>query len=79
MVREKVRILARDLGLELVERTEGPEELGGLQGFKAWMAERAAAASATSATTRSWRGRSASTVRMAAKPKPAGRRRPTDG
>ncbi len=43
VVGEKVRILARDLGLELVERSERPEDLGGLEGFKAWMAERALA------------------------------------
>jgi hypothetical protein len=43
VVGEKVRILARDLGLELVEHTEGPADLGGLEGFKAWMAERAMA------------------------------------
>ncbi len=43
VVQEKVRILARDLGLELVESAERPEDLGGLEGFKAWMAERALA------------------------------------
>ncbi len=40
---EKKRILARDLGLELVESAERPEDLGGLESFKAWMAERALA------------------------------------
>lgn len=40
---EKKRLLARDLGLELVESPEQPEELGGLVTFKAWMAERALA------------------------------------
>jgi hypothetical protein len=43
VIGEKVRILARDLGLELVERIEGPDDLGGLEGFKAWMTERALA------------------------------------
>jgi len=40
---EKKRLLARDLGLELVESTQRPEDLGGLPGFKAWMEERALA------------------------------------
>ncbi|WP_242345129.1 AAA family ATPase [Anaeromyxobacter terrae] len=40
---EKKRLLARDLGLELVESAEGPDDLGGLPGFKAWMEERALA------------------------------------
>jgi hypothetical protein len=40
---EKKRLLARDLGLELVESTERPEDLGGLPAFKAWMQERALA------------------------------------
>jgi hypothetical protein len=40
---EKKRLLARDLGLELVASTEGPDDLGGLPGFKAWMEERALA------------------------------------
>ncbi|WP_242355682.1 AAA family ATPase [Anaeromyxobacter sp. SG64] len=40
---EKKRLLARDLGLELVESAEGPSDLGGLAGFKAWMEERALA------------------------------------
>jgi hypothetical protein len=40
---EKKRLLARDLGLELVDSSERPEDLGGLPGFKAWMEERALA------------------------------------
>jgi hypothetical protein len=40
---EKKRILARDLGLELAESVGRPEDLGGLESFKAWMAERALA------------------------------------
>jgi hypothetical protein len=40
---EKKRILADDLGLELVEGTAAPEDLGGLDGFKSWLAERALA------------------------------------
>ncbi len=40
---EKKRLLSRDLGLELVESAEGPDDLGGLPGFKAWMEERALA------------------------------------
>ena len=40
---EKKRLLARDLGLELVESTQRPEDLGGLPGIKAWMEERALA------------------------------------
>jgi hypothetical protein len=40
---EKKRLLARDLGLELVESSERPEDLGGLPGFKSWMEERALA------------------------------------
>jgi hypothetical protein len=40
---EKKRLLARDLGLELVESSERPEDLGGLATFKAWMEERALA------------------------------------
>jgi hypothetical protein len=40
---EKKRLLARDLGLELVESSERVEDLGGLPGFKAWMEERALA------------------------------------
>jgi hypothetical protein len=40
---EKKRILARDLGLELVETGERIEDVGGLHAFKGWMAERALA------------------------------------
>jgi hypothetical protein len=40
---EKKRLLARDLGLELVESPERAEDLGGLPAFKAWMEERALA------------------------------------
>ena len=40
---EKSRLLAADLGLELVDSPEGPEDLGGLKTFKAWMEERALA------------------------------------
>jgi hypothetical protein len=40
---EKKRLLARDLGLELVESPDRPEDVGGLSGFKAWMEERALA------------------------------------
>ena len=40
---EKKRLLARDLGLELVESAETPDDLGGLPVFKAWMEERALA------------------------------------
>jgi hypothetical protein len=40
---EKERLLARDLGLELVKSAEGPDDLGGLPGFKGWMEERALA------------------------------------
>jgi len=40
---EKTRLLASDLGLELVEALEGPEDLGGLRTFKVWMEERALA------------------------------------
>lgn len=43
VVAEKKRLLARDLGLELVDTPERPEDLGGLAGFKAWMEERALA------------------------------------
>jgi SpoVK/Ycf46/Vps4 family AAA+-type ATPase len=42
-VAEKERLLARDLGLELVESLEGPEAIGGLASFKGWMEERALA------------------------------------
>ncbi len=40
---EKKRLLARDLGLDLVESPDRPEDLGGLPAFKAWMEERALA------------------------------------
>jgi hypothetical protein len=40
---EKKRILASDLGLELVESGERLQDLGGLDAFKGWMAERALA------------------------------------
>jgi hypothetical protein len=40
---EKKRLLARDLGLELVDSPERAEDLGGLPAFKAWMEERALA------------------------------------
>lgn len=40
---EKARLLAADRGLELVEVKERPEDLGGLEGFKAWIGERALA------------------------------------
>jgi hypothetical protein len=43
VVAEKERLLARDLGLELVESMDGPEAIGGLATFKAWMEERALA------------------------------------
>jgi hypothetical protein len=43
IVNEKERLLARDLGLELVDTSEGIEGIGGLDGFKAWMEERALA------------------------------------
>jgi len=46
---EKKRLLARDLGLEIVEAPEGPEDLGGLDTFKAWMDERALAFDADAA------------------------------
>lgn len=38
---EKRRILSRDLGLDDVELTEKPEDIGGLESFKAWLFERA--------------------------------------
>ncbi len=41
VLQEKQRLLARDRGLEIVEATEGPDDLGGLEAFKAWMSERA--------------------------------------
>jgi hypothetical protein len=40
---DKSRLLASDLGLELVNSPERPEDLGGLAQFKAWMEERALA------------------------------------
>jgi hypothetical protein len=40
---EKKRLLARDLGLELVDSAERIQDLGGVPGFKAWMEERALA------------------------------------
>jgi hypothetical protein len=40
---EKKRLLAADLGLELVETPDRPEDLGGLAAFKSWMDERALA------------------------------------
>lgn len=40
---EKQRLLAHDRGLELVEVTEQPDDLGGLESFKAWIRERALA------------------------------------
>jgi hypothetical protein len=40
---EKRRILSRDLGLEDVEVLERPEDVGGLETFKAWLFERAQA------------------------------------
>jgi SpoVK/Ycf46/Vps4 family AAA+-type ATPase len=43
VITEKRRILARDLGLEDVEVMERPEDVGGLETFKAWLFERAQA------------------------------------
>jgi hypothetical protein len=40
---DKKRSLASDLGLEMVEASERPEDLGGFESFKAWMSERALA------------------------------------
>ncbi len=40
---EKRRILSRDLGLEDIESLEQPEDIGGLESFKAWLFERAQA------------------------------------
>jgi SpoVK/Ycf46/Vps4 family AAA+-type ATPase len=40
---EKRRILSRDLGLEDVDTLERPEDIGGLESFKAWLFERAQA------------------------------------
>ena len=42
---EKRRILSRDLGLEDIETLEKPEDIGGLETFKAWLSERALAMS----------------------------------
>ena len=42
---EKRRILSRDLGLEDVEVLEKPDDVGGLETFKAWLFERAQAMS----------------------------------
>ncbi|MFO0756666.1 MAG: AAA family ATPase [Byssovorax sp.] len=42
---EKRRILSRDLGLEDIETLEQPEDIGGLESFKAWLFERAQAMS----------------------------------
>ena len=43
IVEEKERLLARDLGLELVDSGDGTDAIGGLASFKAWMEERALA------------------------------------
>jgi SpoVK/Ycf46/Vps4 family AAA+-type ATPase len=43
VLEEKKRVLAHGCGLELVEVAERPEDLGGLDGFKAWIGERALA------------------------------------
>ena len=43
LLEEKGRLLAAGSGLELFEARERPEDLGGLQSFKAWIAERALA------------------------------------
>jgi len=40
---DKSRLLAADLGLELVDSPDRPEDVGGLGTFKAWMEERALA------------------------------------
>ncbi|MBK9518851.1 MAG: AAA family ATPase [Anaeromyxobacter sp.] len=40
---EKKRLLARDLGLEVVESGESADDLGGLSAFKGWLDERAQA------------------------------------
>ncbi|HVO19250.1 MAG TPA: AAA family ATPase [Anaeromyxobacter sp.] len=40
---DKSRLLATDLGLELVDSPDRPEDVGGLGTFKAWMEERALA------------------------------------
>jgi len=43
VLEDKKRLLAQGRGLELVDAVERPEDLGGLEGFKAWIAERALA------------------------------------
>ena len=43
VLEEKKRILSADLGLAVVDVTDRPEDLGGLDSFKGWMAERALA------------------------------------
>ena len=43
VLEEKQRLLAPDTGLELVEVIERPEDIGGLESFKAWISERALA------------------------------------
>ena len=43
ILEEKRRLLARDLGLEVVESVESAEHLGGLSSFKGWLEERAQA------------------------------------
>jgi ATPase family associated with various cellular activities (AAA) len=43
VLEEKKRLLAQGRGLELVDAPERPEDVGGLDGFKAWIGERALA------------------------------------
>lgn len=43
ILEEKRRLLAREIGLEVVEAVEVPEHLGGLASFKGWLDERAQA------------------------------------
>jgi hypothetical protein len=43
VLEEKKRLLARDLGLELVDSVETAEDMGGLQALKGWLDERAQA------------------------------------
>jgi ATP-dependent 26S proteasome regulatory subunit len=43
VLEDKKRVLARDLGLELVESSEQITDVGGLDALKSWMAERALA------------------------------------
>jgi SpoVK/Ycf46/Vps4 family AAA+-type ATPase len=43
LLEEKRRLLARDLGLEVVETVESASHLGGLSSFKGWLEERALA------------------------------------